>query len=41
MPPPTLVAPNPATAEHWAATYNAWRATTDAILSLPSSASGK
>jgi glycerol kinase len=41
MPPPKLVAPNPSTAEHWAATYNAWRATTDAILSLPSSASGK
>jgi glycerol kinase len=36
MPPPKRVAPNPADAVARDKAYRAWRATTDAILSLPS-----
>ena len=36
LPPPTLVTPDPAEAPARDCAYRAWRATTDAILSLPS-----
>jgi glycerol kinase len=41
MPPPKLVAPNPANAANLDAAYRTWRATTDAILSLPSGGRAK
>jgi len=36
MPPPSVVTPDPSSAGHWNKAYRAWRATTDAILNLPS-----
>jgi glycerol kinase len=36
LPPPTIVTPDSSHAARWHRAYHAWRATTDAILSLPS-----
>lgn len=38
LPPPALVAPNPANTATWDRAYRTWRALTDAILALPSDA---
>jgi len=41
MPPPMLVAPDPAKAASRDTAYRAWRATTDAILNLTSDERGQ